>query len=67
MCSDWLIIQKSSFQKQLCRFEYDMFFRWPCTSFEFLVLIKITKMATMAVFNIGPYVNMNENFSFEIT
>ena len=37
-----------------------MFIRWSSTT-EFLVIIKKTKMAAMAVFDIGLYSNMNKS------
>jgi hypothetical protein len=43
LCSDWLIFQKSTSQKPLGRFDYDivdMFITWSCTSFKFSVPIK---------------------------
>jgi hypothetical protein len=64
LCSDWLIFQKSTSQKPLGRFDYDivdMFITWSCTSFKFSVLIK------KQYINIWLYGKMNVSFSFDTT
>lgn len=63
LCSDWLIFQKSTSQKPLGRFDYDivdMFITWSCTSFKCL-------SKNNMILTYDSYVKMNVSFSFDTT